>query len=165
MTYSVKFKEKMVQRLLQGGNVTALAHETGVATTTLYKWRRRSLNGEMTSKPDERKKGKKRAALTPLDKMRMIVEFEGLSAEETGAWLRSHGLHRADIDAWLEQVSEGLERGQGRKQKQEWAKEKRRLERELRRKDAALAETTALLVLSKKAEALWGGEDGGTTPN
>ena len=30
------------------------------------------------------------------------------------------------------------------------------LERELRRKDKALAETAALLVLKKKAQAIWG---------
>ena len=33
------------------------------------------------------------------------------------------------------------------------------LERELRRKDAALAETAALLTLRKKARAIWGDED------
>jgi hypothetical protein len=35
----------------------------------------------------------------------------------------------------------------------------RDLERELKRKDKALAEAVALLVLSKKARALWGEED------
>ena len=35
----------------------------------------------------------------------------------------------------------------------------KQLERELRRKEAALAETAALLVLRKKAEALWGKEE------
>ena len=37
----------------------------------------------------------------------------------------------------------------------------RALEKELRRKDKALAEVTALLVLAKKMETLWGDEDGG----
>lgn len=35
----------------------------------------------------------------------------------------------------------------------------RELERELRRKDAALAETAALLVLRKKLNAYWGSDD------
>jgi len=38
----------------------------------------------------------------------------------------------------------------------------RELERELRRKDAALAETAALLVLKKKAQMIWGDEDDNT---
>ncbi len=38
------------------------------------------------------------------------------------------------------------------------------LERELRRKDAALAETAALLVLKKKAQAIWGDGDESTDP-
>ena len=33
------------------------------------------------------------------------------------------------------------------------------LERELRRKEAALAETAALLTLRKKANVIWGDED------
>lgn len=35
----------------------------------------------------------------------------------------------------------------------------KQLERELQRKNAALAETAALLVLRKKAEALWGKDE------
>jgi len=35
----------------------------------------------------------------------------------------------------------------------------RLLERELRRKDAALAETAALLALRKKVQAIWGDEE------
>jgi hypothetical protein len=42
-------------------------------------------------------------------------------------------------------------------------RDKRELESELRRKEAALAETAALLVLSKKARRLWGDEDALTT--
>ena len=38
------------------------------------------------------------------------------------------------------------------------------LERELRRKDKALAETAALLVLKKKVQAIWGDEDDDTEP-
>ena len=40
----------------------------------------------------------------------------------------------------------------------------RELEKELRRKDKALAEAAALLVLQKKAQALWGDEDDDTGP-
>ncbi len=40
----------------------------------------------------------------------------------------------------------------------------RELERQLRRKDKALAEAAALLVLQKKAQALWGDADDDTDP-
>jgi len=39
----------------------------------------------------------------------------------------------------------------------------RSLEKELRRKDKALAETAALLVLKKKVQEIWGDEDENTT--
>ena len=40
----------------------------------------------------------------------------------------------------------------------------RELEKQLRRKDRALAEAAALLVLQKKIQALWGDEDDDTEP-
>lgn len=163
MTYSVKFIEKMTQRMLQGSSVSALSAETGVSTSTLYRWRSCSLNGGMTTQPAPKQRAKSRGALTPIEKMRMLVEFEDLTPEETGGWLRSHGLHRADLDAWREEFVEGTQSAKVRKLKQSWAKEKRRLERELNRKDKALAEAAALLVLAKKTQALWGDEDDGTT--
>jgi cell fate (sporulation/competence/biofilm development) regulator YlbF (YheA/YmcA/DUF963 family) len=43
------------------------------------------------------------------------------------------------------------------------SKKVRELERELYRKDKALAEVTALLALKKKVQELWGDEDGSTT--
>ena len=38
-------------------------------------------------------------------------------------------------------------------------KERKKLEKEIQRKDKALAEAAVLLVLSKKAQAIWGGPE------
>jgi transposase len=43
------------------------------------------------------------------------------------------------------------------------ARRVRELEKELRRKDKALAEAAALLVLQKKVQAIWGDADDDTT--
>jgi hypothetical protein len=56
-------------------------------------------------------------------------------------------------------------RGQKARGRSAEAKRVKELERELRRKEKALAETAALLVLRKKAEALWGAEDASTESN
>ena len=50
-----------------------------------------------------------------------------------------------------------------RKKEKAVANQVKQLKAELKRKDAALAEAAALLLLSKKAEALWEEEDASTT--
>ena len=73
------------------------------------------------------------------------------------AWCREHGLYPAELDGWKQDAVAGL--GEPRAASATEAREDRRrvkeLERELRRKDKALAETAALLVLSKKLAAVF----------
>jgi len=86
-----------------------------------------------------------------------VIQSSGLDEHGLGAFLRKEGLHEAHLDEWRQQaeaaLGSGMEPSSSRRKK-----EVQRLERELRRKDKALAETAALLVLSKKVRALWGDE-------
>ena len=94
------------------------------------------------------------------EKLAAVLESASLSEEDLGAFLRSRGLHNAQLQQWREQMLAGLEPVTAvRSKKAPEAKRVRELEKELRRKDAALAETAALLVLKKKAQAIWGDED------
>lgn len=80
------------------------------------------------------------------------------------AWCREHGVYPQELAAWRASATQALaEPEEQRASPKETASDRRRikeLERELRRKDKALAETAALLVLSKKLEAIFHkGED------
>jgi len=81
--------------------------------------------------------------------------------DETGknAWCREHGVYPQELEAWRESATQALaEPEEARASRRETKADRRRikeLERELRRKDKALAETAALLVLSKKLEAIF----------
>lgn len=99
------------------------------------------------------------------DKLAVVAEAGQLSDDELGAFLRQRGLHQAQLEQWRRQVLAGLEQGGGkaRKSTSAAARRVRELERELDRKDKALAETAALLALKKRAEAIWGDADDGTT--
>jgi hypothetical protein len=102
---------------------------------------------------------------TEEEKLRVVVEAMGLSDEELGAFLRREGLHEAQLKQWRETILGALrERGKPKISKRERAaiKRNKQLERELTRKDKALAEVTALLALKKKLEALLGDEDENT---
>lgn len=83
-----------------------------------------------------------------------------LAESELGAFLRREGLHEEDLARLREEVHAAAVAGLDAQKLRGESEAKRRikeLERDLRRKDAALAETAALLVLRKKAAALWGG--------
>lgn len=94
-----------------------------------------------------------------------MMAAAALAESELGASLRREGLHEEDLARLREEVHAAAVAGLDAQKLRGESEAKRRikeLERDLRRKDAALAETAALLVLRKKAAALWG-EEGGDT--
>ncbi len=91
------------------------------------------------------------------EKLTAVWTASALSGSELGAFLREQGLHEAHLHEWRNQAHQALERG-GSRADGRLKKEVKRLGREVARKDRALAEATALLVLSKKVRALWGDE-------
>lgn len=156
--YSAGFKRRMVQRLVgpSARSATALAVEVGVPQATLSRWlvAARNVNG-MT--PSSKK-------WTGAEKFRVVREAHGLSETALGALLRREGLHETQLTAWRAAAEAALaEPARGRRAPSGEAKRIQALERELRRKDAALAEAAALLVLKKKAEAWWADGDDTTT--
>jgi hypothetical protein len=142
----------------------ALSEEVGVAQPTLSKWVREAGRvGDMGKSKRTRAGSRKRPQdWTAEAKLEAVVEADSLSEEDLGTFLRGRGLHRAHLTQWREQIVAGLKVPRSKKTSAE-ARRIRELERELRRKDKALAETAALLVLKKKVQAIWGDEDGDTT--
>ena len=94
----------------------------------------------------------------------MVVEVAALNEAEQGEYCRQRGLYPEQLQNWrraCEQANAG-QAGPLAQSKYDAQTDKRRiqaLERELRRKDKALAEAAALLVLRKKAEAIWGTDE------
>ncbi len=164
MEYPERFKAKMVQKLTVPGapSATALSEEVGVPQPTLSKWVREAgrVGGMGTSK--RTKAGKRPQDWPAEEKLEAVVEAASLSEEDLGTFLRRRGLHSTHLRQWREQLIAGLAALRSKKTSAE-ARRIRELERELRRKDKALAETAALLVLKKKVQSIWGDEDGGTT--
>ena len=158
--YSDDFKKAMVKRLSRPNSrsASALAEEVGVAQSTLSRWLRDyGRFGETGGGMSRRRQAQNWSAE---EKFQAVVTYEGLSEEERGKYLREHGLYSVDIERWREEMTGVLKNK--RKSSKGDPKDRRikQLESELRRKEKALAEAAALLVLKKKADAIWGdGED------
>jgi len=187
MAYSAEFRNKMIEKMAVPGGpgVAELAEQVGVAQSTLSRWLRDATTVGPVSKKDKKRPPKSpearvspqaasvpptaRAPRRPQDwppeqRLRVLRESEGLDESELGAYLRREGLHESVLQQWRQLADEAaLSALGGRRQLSADQRRVRELERELRRKEKALAEAAALLVLAKKARSLWGEEDESTS--
>ena len=90
-----------------------------------------------------------------------------LSEEELGAFLRREGIHESQLEEWRAKATEAATGAlkaphAKRSERTPEARRIKELERELLRKDKALAEVAALLALKKKVQEIWGDEDDDT---
>ena len=172
MQYSEGFKTRMVQKMLDPAPMSgcALARETGVPQGTLSRWLRRARRvGAMNTKSGIPVENGEKAQRRPQDwsaaeKLDAVLQASSLSDNELGAFLRTKGLHEADLRAWRKTVMAALADSQRKSRRP--SKETRRireLEKELNRKEKALAEAAALLILKKKVQSIWGDEEGSTS--
>ena len=164
--YSQEFKENVVRRALEPGGLSleSLTRELGLGHSTVSRWIAQA--GSVGGMSRRKIKGRRPNDRTPAEKLQLVIEASALSEEELGEFLRKNGIHGAQLEQWRKEALAGLGaplRQRSTKNSPE-AKKIRELEREVTRKDKALAETAALLVLKKKAQAIWGDEDDDTTP-
>ncbi len=150
MKYSEDFKKSAVQKYLGRGNrpVYEVLEEIGISSPTIYEWR-----DQFANVPNMKKSTKPQSRSTS-EKLKSLMEYDSIPLEGRGEYLRKNGLHEEHITEWRKQIEEALSPMKITKQERlELAAEKnkvKQLEREIRRKDKALAEVSALLVLKKK---------------
>jgi len=160
--YSKERKEAALQKMMPPINkpVTELSEETGISVVTLYKWRREAKKGGVAVPGN----GKNSERWSAEDKFAVVLETAPMNEAELAEYCRKKGLFSEQISAWKQACIQGntLKQSQQIDSEKSSQKDKKRikaLERELRRKESALAETAALLVLRKKANAIWGEEE------
>lgn len=174
MEYSEAYRQRMIQKMTGPNAMSALAlsQEESASQSALSKWLRDAKEGRRmkTNKKAVRQGNSIEGPRRPQDwsvaeKLKAVAETADMSEQELGGYLRRNGLHTSDMEGWRKMVAHALSQpsrpGMSASQKAD-RKRIKELERELRRKDKALAEAAALLVLKKKAQAIWGDEDADT---
>jgi hypothetical protein len=149
--FSVAFKHKMVQRLTGNNAVSAsqLARETGVRQQNLSRWLQEARSVPIMA--DKRKQAVRE--WTVEQKARVLAEASKLDGQALTTYLQQQEVRLAEYEQWRLALHEG-----GRASAST-TKRIRQLERELARKEKALAEAAALLVLKKKVETLYGEDE------
>jgi transposase len=151
-TYSVAFKEKMVAKLIgrNAPSANQLAKETGVSQEALSRWRREAGSLPVVAQNKTRK-------FTPEQKAEILAGAGKLEGAELAAYLEREQVQLVELARWRLALADD---GTGSLAA---TKRIKALERELARKEKALAEAAALLILKKKLEDYFSaGEDDGT---
>ena len=154
--YSNEFKERAVARLLppESAEVSRVSQEIGVSVATLERWRADAL-----SRPARER------AWTAAARLEAVIATAAMDEAQRSVWCREKGVFPSDLQQWRESAMAALAQPEeARATAQETRADRRRikeLEKDLRRKEKALAETTALLVLRKKLQAIFheGGDE------
>ncbi len=158
--YSEEFRASIAARLLPPNNarVADIVRETGVPKDTLYEWRTRYRNkqGVLPSS------GKSTNQYSADDKLAVIIETASFNEAELGEYCRRKGIYPVQIANWKASMVQGLMSEPSKADREENQKQVRTiqsLEKDLARKEKALAEVVALLVLQKKFQALMEGPE------
>ena len=163
MNYSQELKDAMLRRMLPPNNesISVISREEGISEQTLRNWRDKAREQGYAvpgtdALPDD---------WSTQDKFLIVVETAGMNETDLAEYARKKGLYVEQIAAWRDacmNANGGIAQEAARlnKELKESERKRKQLEKELSRKEKALAETAALLVLRKKADAIWGEPEG-----
>ena len=157
--YSERFKKRAIEKALTRGNgvsMKQISTDIGVASGTLYQWIEKSRKTGIARHDGLEKRPQD---WCEAEKLEAILETSTLSAENLNSYCRRNGIYKHHIEQWKADMASMNINNADKKEVRVLREENKKLKKELRRKDKALAETAALLVLQKKVAEIWGSGD------
>jgi len=163
MNYSQEYRDSILRRILPPNNesISKIAKEEGLAEQTIRNWQNKARKEGYAAPgtdavPDD---------WSTQDKFLIVVETASMNETELAEYARKKGLYIEQIHAWRDaciNANGGIAKEAAKLNRalKDSEKERKKLEKELQRKEKALAEAAALIVLSKKANAIWGDQEG-----
>ena len=166
MGYSLERKESVLKKMLPPDNqsIAQLSKAEGIAEATLYNWRSQSRSqGRLMPDSDNSPTG-----WTSMDKFAAVMESMAISEAEIAQYCRQKGIYPEQLTQWRKACEQANDWNRAsEKQLKEATQSDRKkmkcLEKELARKEKALAEAAALLVLGKKFNAMFGAPEDGSS--
>ena len=150
--FSKEFKDAVATKIENRGDqsIAEVCRQEGISLSAGRCWisERDRVPGMKSSKSS--------GEWTAEEKLNAVIQSRSLSEAEIGLFLRKEGLHSHQISGWRADILTVLGSIRRRANKDNSAQRIRELERDLNRKDKALAEASALLILQKKVNLIWG---------
>jgi Transposase. len=161
-SYSKELKEKIIEKMLTDRNtsIAELSRETGLHENTLRRWKSNGLQKGLSQSTNCKTADK----WSSQDKFIIVLETAAMSQVELSEYCRKKGLYPEQVKAWKDaciQANGGVAEEAARLNQELKKKEQenKKISKELDRKEKALAEAAALLVLRKNADAIWGDKE------
>ncbi len=158
MGYPVEFKQLIINKTLcTDQSQQIIAKEAGIGYSTLQKWLRqhRESGVKRVNRAEKRPND-----WTPQERLEAILDTTPMNDGEIGTWCRKQGLYTHHLKQWKQEALAGMTKkntvSPADKKVRALNQENKLLKKDLRRKEKALAEVSALLVLKKKADLIWG---------
>ena len=157
MVYPIKMKEAVIKKVQMGGKLHyEIASEAGIGRSTLTYWlknHKKDGNKNLTGKE------KRPQDWTVEQRLNALMETGAMPEGERASWCRKRGVFSHHLEQWKKDILSLTSQNNAAlklKGTAQLKKENAALKKELNRKEKALAETAALLVLKKKADFIWG---------
>lgn len=151
MTLSSTLKEAVILKALNrepGVTLKSVALANNIGESTLGKWLTQNRKGINSNQPSNS---------TREGWLSHLINTNGMDDVSLGTYCRKHGIYSHQLTEWKKELM--TPKNDNNKQNQEIKRlqeENKKLQREIKRKDKALAEASALLILKKKADLIWG---------
>ena len=159
MSYSRAVKVSILKRALPPNeeSIKDLSNEMGISRQTIHHWIKEASSGTMFLVSSE----KSPRSFTAKDKYRLLMESAKVPSEELGRFLRERGIHSEHLTLWNQELTEMMSKkeNENAKELKQLKQRVKELEKELTRKEKALAEAAALLILKKKLNVLIEGSE------
>jgi transposase-like protein len=171
--YTEGFKIQAVEKALNRTSEISLpemAKTLGISRSTLQRWISQFKNHQLETISDKppslvptmTEKEKRPQDWSLEERLELIIKSDGLSEEDCNKLCRSQGVFPYHIKEWKQQFMTGMVTSSESKKQvtvKKLRNEIKELSKDLNRKNKALAETAALLVLKKKVNAIWGSNE------
>lgn len=156
MKYSAEFIEQALVKVHSRGGRTiqSVADELGVRFETVKRW----LKVHTIVRVDVPDKERRAHEWRREEQLEALIDTRGLTEEELHAWCRERGIFPHHLEEWRSAFCAD-DAAPSKKSTAAANKEIAKLQKDLKRKEKALAEVAALLVLQKKFQALWADEE------
>lgn len=153
--YSAAIKASVLSKAFAPNppRVVELAQEFNIPIGTVYTWisdMRNKQGKDLLQRPNDK---------TAEEKLQAVIDTVGMTEQEIGAYCRAHGIYTHHLQEWRQKSLSGFDLANDKANRNEYKQvmhENKKLKSELNKKDKALAEVSALLILKKKAELIWG---------
>lgn len=161
--YTDSFKEHALHKAFNRGDasVTSVAEQLNISHWTLKNWMTKARQSKLAGGATRNRAASTRPSeRTSAERMQLLLDSHGLEGQALGAFCRQHGVFAEQLRQWRQDFEQGLSPAPpAREELRELKHANTKLERQLKRKEKALAEAAALLVLQKDFRKLWEGED------